>query len=203
MIDLLLGLLTPDRGEIAVDDRPLVGQGVSQWRQRCGYVPQDVFLTDESLAGNIAFGVPPDERDDAAIRLAAETAHLSDVVGSLERGFESESGERGVRLSGGQRQRIGIARALYGAPDVLILDEATSAVDSVTEEAILKGLGALSGKMTLIMIAHRISTLRNCDQIFLMEHGRLVARGTYDELLESEPRFRALAKEWDAPEPDG
>ena len=198
IIDLLLGLLTPDRGEIALDDRPLAGPAVFLWRQRCGYVPQDVFLTDDSLAGNIAFGVPPEERDDAAIHLAAQTAHLSDVVGSLEQGFESESGERGVRLSGGQRQRIGIARALYGAPDVLILDEATSAVDSVTDEAILNGIGALSGKKTLIMITHRISTLRNCDQILLMERGRVAARGTYDELLESEPRFRALAKQWDA-----
>lgn len=199
MIDLLLGLLPPDSGEIALDDRPLAGQALDLWRKRCGYVPQDVFLTDESLAGNIALGIPPDERDDAAIRAAAETAHLSELVGSLDQGFDSESGERGVRLSGGQRQRIGIARALYGAPDVLILDEATSAVDSVTEEAILKGIGALSRKTTLIMIAHRISTLQNCDQIFLMEHGRLAARGTYDELLESEPRFRALAKEWDTP----
>ena len=202
MIDLLLGLLPPDSGEIALDDRPLAGQAVDLWRQRCGYVPQDVFLTDESLAGNIAFGIPPDERDEEAIRLAAEIAHLSDVVGSLDQGFDSASGERGVRLSGGQRQRIGIARALYGAPDVLILDEATSAVDSVTEEAILKGIGALSGKMTLIMIAHRISTLKSCDQIFLMEHGGLAARGTYDELIESEPRFRALAKEWDTPAPE-
>lgn len=201
MIDLLLGLLPPDSGGIALDDQPLVDQAVSLWRQRCGYVPQDVFLTDESLAGNIAFGVPADERDDAAVRVAAEVAQLADVVGSLEEGFESESGERGVRLSGGQRQRIGIARGLYGASDVLILDEATSVLDSVTEDAILKGIGALSDKKTLIMISHRISTLRNCDQIFLMEQGRLAARGTYDELLESEPRFQALTKEWDVPEP--
>lgn len=195
VVDLLLGLLDPEKGAFFLDDQALTAAAHHEWGRRCAYVPQEIFLTDDSIGGNIAFGIPPEERDADAIENAARAANLEELVGSLNEGLDTGTGEQGVRLSGGQRQRIGIARALYASPDVLVFDEATSALDSVTEEAVLGAIRDMAGTRTVVMIAHRISTVRGCDRIFLMDGGELVAQGSYDELLASEPRFSSLANE--------
>jgi ABC-type multidrug transport system fused ATPase/permease subunit len=155
-------------------------------------VPQQIFLTDDTVSANIAFG--RDTIDQAAVERAARTAELHDfVMRELPKGYDTFVGERGVRLSGGQRQRIGIARALYHDPDVLILDEATSALHNLTERAVMDAVHNLGHAKTIVMIAHRLSTVRDCDTIFMLEQGRVVASGSYDELLETNRQFRALA----------
>lgn len=193
LVDLILGLLTPTDGALMVDGAPLDGSGRRAWRQRCGYVPQDVFLSDDTIAANIAFGLPEAKVDAAAVERAAQIAQLHDFVMSLPDGYGTAVGERGVRLSGGQRQRIGIARALYPDPDVLVLDEATSALDNATEAAVLDTIHALAHKKTLLVIAHRLTTVRACDMIYLIDNGTVAARGTFAELSERDERFRALA----------
>jgi ABC-type multidrug transport system fused ATPase/permease subunit len=157
-------------------------------------VPQHIFLSDDSVAANIAFGKNEHEIDMQAVQNAAKIAELHDfVAGVLPKGYQTFVGERGVRLSGGQRQRIGIARALYHDPDVLILDEATSALDSLTERAIMKSVDQIGSRKTIILIAHRLSTVRNCDHIFFLDQGQLIAQGTYSMLFESCPQFRKIA----------
>lgn len=162
-VDLLLGLHTPTAGRILVDGVPLEAENLRAWRAGIGYVPQDIFLIDESIIANIAFGLPEKEIDPAAVRAAAEAAQIrSFIEKDLPRGFETKVGERGVRLSGGQRQRIGLARALYHRPELLILDEATSALDNATEAEVMKAINKLRGKITLIIVAHRLSTVKGC-----------------------------------------
>jgi len=157
-------------------------------------VPQQVFLCDDTITRNIALGLPDAEIDMTRVEQVARLARLhSFVVGELPKGYDTVVGDRGIRLSGGQRQRIGIARALYTDPDLLVLDEATSALDNVTENAVLEALQALAGRKTIVMVAHRLTTVRGCDIICIMEQGRIVERGSYDELMGSSPRFRALA----------
>ncbi|WP_297970636.1 ATP-binding cassette domain-containing protein, partial [uncultured Amaricoccus sp.] len=159
-----------------------------------GYVPQQIFLADDTVAANIAFGRAAEDIDQAAVERAAKIAELdSFVMRELSDGYATKVGERGVRLSGGQRQRIGIARALYHDPDVLILDEATSALDNLTERAVMDAVHNLGRAKTVVMIAHRLSTVRECDTIFMLEGGRVVAEGSYDELIASNRQFRALA----------
>ena len=159
-----------------------------------GYVPQHIFLADSSVAANIAFGIAADQIDMAAVERAARVANLHDfVMSDLPQGYLTLVGERGVRLSGGQRQRIGIARALYRNPDVLILDEATSALDNLTERAVMEAVHNLGGEKTVIMIAHRLSTVEECDTIFLLEQGRLVAQGSYADLVAGNDTFRRMA----------
>jgi ABC-type multidrug transport system fused ATPase/permease subunit len=193
-VDLILGLLTPDKGRIVVDDVPLGPDNMRAWQNAIGYVPQQIFLTDDTVAANIAFGLPPEARNMAAVERAARLAELHDfVTGDLPQGYDTEVGERGVRLSGGQRQRIGIARALYHNPSVLILDEATSALDNLTERAVMDAVTNLAHAKTIIMIAHRLTTVRACDTIFLMENGNLAAQGTFDELVEGSETFRRMA----------
>jgi ABC-type multidrug transport system fused ATPase/permease subunit len=193
-VDLILGLLTPTSGQVLVDDVVISGANVRGWQDVIGYVPQQIYLMDDTVAANIAFGVPREKRDLAAIERAARLAELHDfVIHELPKGYDTEVGERGVRLSGGQRQRIGIARALYHDPDVLILDEATSALDNLTERAVMEAVHNLSHRKTIIMIAHRLTTVRNCDNIFLLEKGRLAAQGTYDELIAGNEAFRRMA----------
>jgi ABC-type multidrug transport system fused ATPase/permease subunit len=196
-MDIILGLLSPADGALVVDGREISDDGARRtWRQSLGYVPQQIFLTDDSVAANIAFGQAPEDIDLAAVEHAARMAQLHDfVMSEMPNGYASEVGDRGVRLSGGQRQRIGIARALYHDPDVLILDEATSALDNVTERAVMESVAALGGAKTIIMVAHRLSTVRHCDEIFLLEGGKLSARGTYDELLETSEAFRNMAQD--------
>ena len=194
-VDLILGLLRPQAGRIGVDGQELTDDHVRLWHRSLGYVPQQIFLSDDTVAGNIAFGLPEKRIDMRAVEQAAKIANLHDfVVHELPDGYRTRVGERGVRLSGGQRQRIGIARALYHDPDVLILDEATSALDNLTEQAVMEAVHNLANRKTIVLIAHRLTTVRNCDRIFLLEQGNLVASGTYEDLVASSERFRALAE---------
>jgi ATP-binding cassette, subfamily B, bacterial PglK len=195
LVDIILGLLTPDEGELAVDGVAITPKNVRNWQRNLGYVPQHIYLSDNSIAQNIAFGIPKDKIDLTAVEKAARIANLHDfIINDLPGGYETIVGERGIRLSGGQRQRIGIARALYHDPAVLILDEATSALDNVTEESVFEAIRNVAKSKTAIMIAHRISTVRDCDVIYVIEQGRIVSQGSYEELLGSSDRFRALAQ---------
>jgi len=194
LVDLILGLLTPDAGELRVDGTVIRGANLRDWQKTLGYVPQSIFLTDDSVAANIAFGVPRDQIDMAAVERAARIAALHDfVVSEMPQGYDTLVGERGVRLSGGQRQRIGIARALYRDPTLLIMDEATSALDNITERVVMEAVQRIRSDKTIILIAHRLTTVKGCDTIFLMDKGRLVAQGTYDELLAGNETFRRMA----------
>lgn len=194
VVDLLMGLLRPDGGSLRVDGVDIDDARLRAWQRSIGHVPQQVFLCDDSIARNIAFGLPDAEIDMSRVERAAKVARLHDfVVSSLPEGYGTVVGDRGIRLSGGQRQRIGIARALYCDPDLLVLDEATSALDNVTENAVLEALQALAGRKTVVMVAHRLSTVRACDLICVMEQGRIVERGRYDELIGASRRFQALA----------
>lgn len=194
LVDVILGLLQPEAGVLRVDEQVLTQEGRRAWQRNIGYVPQQIFLSDDTVTANIAFGVPPENVERPRVERAARLANLhSFIMEGLPNGYDTVVGERGVRLSGGQRQRIGIARALYSDPAVLLLDEATSALDGVTEHAVMDAVRNLGGKKTIIVVAHRLSTVRECDAIFIMEKGELVARGTYDALLETSPQFRKLA----------
>jgi ABC-type multidrug transport system fused ATPase/permease subunit len=180
LVDLILGLHTPQTGVIRVDGKPLATDNMASWRQIIGYVPQDIYLLDDTIAANIAFGV--EQADSAALREAAMGAQILDFIEKeLPQGFQTTVGERGVRLSGGQRQRIGLARALYHRPQVLILDEATSALDHQTELAVMETIHRLQGTLTIITIAHRLSTLERCDRIIRMENGKTTPRTTEAE----------------------
>jgi ABC-type multidrug transport system fused ATPase/permease subunit len=166
LVDLLLGLYQPTAGEILIDERPLTPELVPSWQASIGYVPQDIFLIDDTIARNVAFGLPDNEIDPARLREACAMAQLLDFIETdLPLGFDTYVGERGVRLSGGQRQRIGLARALYHRPSLLILDEATSALDMATEAKLLQALRGLAGKLTMVVAAHRLSAVANCDQL--------------------------------------
>jgi ABC-type bacteriocin/lantibiotic exporter with double-glycine peptidase domain len=166
LVDLLLGLHVPQSGRICVDDQPLSPANMPAWRHIIGYVPQDIYLLDDTVEANIAFGMDPKEVDPAALREAAQGAQILEFIEKeLPHGFKTTVGERGVRLSGGQRQRIGLARALYHRPQVLILDEATSALDNQTELAVMETIHRLQGTLTIITIAHRLSTLERCDRV--------------------------------------
>ncbi len=164
LVDLILGLHSPSSGIIKVDAEPITQENISCWRSMIGYVPQDIYLLDDTIAANIAFGIDPKTIDSNALEEAARGAHILDFIRSLPEGFDTVVGERGVRLSGGQRQRIGVARALFHSPEVLVLDEATSALDVDTEKAVMDTITQLNGKLTIIIIAHRLSTLEKCDR---------------------------------------
>lgn len=194
LIDLVLGLLTPDAGEIRVDGTPITRDNVRAWQRTLGYVPQSIYLTDDTVAANIAFGVPRDAIDMAAVERAAKVAALHGfVMQEMPQEYQTMVGERGVRLSGGQRQRIGIARALYHDPSLLIMDEATSALDNITERDVMDAVQNIRADKTIILIAHRLSTVRNCDTIFLLENGQVASSGTYDELVAGNATFREMA----------
>ena len=166
LVDLLLGLYQPTKGEILIDGSPLTPALVPAWQASIGYVPQDIFLIDDTIARNVAFGLPDDEIDPEQLREACATAQILDFIETeLRDGFDTIVGERGIRLSGGQRQRIGLARALYHRPSLLILDEATSALDMATEAKLLDALRSLAGKLTMVVAAHRLSAVANCDQL--------------------------------------
>jgi ABC-type multidrug transport system fused ATPase/permease subunit len=193
-VDLILGLLQPEKGQITVDGTPINASNVRSWQRAIGYVPQDIFLSDDTIAGNIAFGLPDKQIDHEAVVKAAKVANLHEfVVNELPESYQTHVGERGTRLSGGQKQRIGIARALYHDPDVIVMDEATSALDNTTERAIMEAVNNLAGQKTIIMIAHRLSTVRQSDIIYFLESGEVVAKGSYEELLEDSSDFRAMA----------
>lgn len=174
MVDIILGVLEPSSGTVKVDGYE-IRNIPNVWKRKIGYIPQDIFLSDDSIRHNIAFGIDGEEIDDEAVSRALEQAQLKEFIGELPDGLDTFVGERGVRLSGGQRQRIGIARALYHDPEILFMDEATSALDHETENEIIKAIDLLKGEKTLIIIAHRISTIENCDIVFEMKRGRLVS----------------------------
>ena len=194
VVDIIMGLLVSQQGEMRVDGIPITGGAIRDWQNNLGYVPQHIFLTDDTVAANIAFGTPPNEIDQDAVERAARIADLHHfVMEELPNGYQTMVGERGIRLSGGQRQRIGIARALFHDPDVLVLDEATSALDNLTEKAVMDAVHNLGHRKTIILIAHRLSTVRECDVIFLLEHGKLKASGTFTELVERDESFSLMA----------
>lgn len=192
LVDILLGLLPPDAGQVRVDGVDIVGS-VRAWQRNLGYVPQSPYLLDDTVRRNIAFGIPDEEIDNRAIAEAARMAQLSDLIENLPKGLDNEIGERGVRLSGGQRQRIVIARALYRQPAVLVFDEATSELDNLTELEIAAEINALAGQKTIVVIAHRMTSVRNCDIIVFLVEGRVADIGDYDELLARNTDFRRLA----------
>jgi len=192
LVNILLGLLEPSTGSLKIDDTLITPENVRRWQKNIGFVSQDIFLTDDTLRRNIALGVADQDISEAQIDHAVATAQLREFVDSLNDGVETIVGENGVRLSGGQRQRIGVARALYHHPDVLIFDEATSALDSETEAKITETLDMLRGKKTLIIIAHRMTTVQNCDFLVFMENGVIVETGSYYQLIESNDSFRQM-----------
>lgn len=193
LVDLILGLLEPSDGQLLVDGSPLNRDNIRNWQRNIGYVPQDIYLTDDTVRANIAFGLSEENIDDARVEQAARLANLHSFIEGLPAGYQTLVGDRGVRLSGGQRQRIGIARALYSDPSLLILDEATSSLDGITESAVMDAVHGLANKKTILMIAHRLTTVRNCDCIYLLEAGKVAAQGTYDELITSNQTFQRLA----------
>lgn len=182
LVDVILGLLTPEAGDIQVDGVSIYSD-IRAWQNMIGYVPQSIFLTDDTLERNIAFGVPDHYIDSKRLKAAIEAAQLAELVEQLPEGIHTVLGERGVRLSGGQRQRIGIARALYHEREVLVLDEATAALDNETERLVSSAIESLGGTKTVIIIAHRLSTIEHCDCIYLLEKGRVARSGSYQEVV--------------------
>jgi len=182
LIDILLGLLTPSSGSINIDNKN-IETNLLGWQSQIGYVPQSIYLIDDTLRNNIALGIPAHLIDEQSINNAIKSAHLSEYISSLSDGLDTKVGERGVRLSGGQRQRIGIARSLYHNPSILVLDEATSSLDNETESEIMKSINAMHGTRTIIIVAHRLSTVSQCDKIFKMKSGSIIASGIPNEIL--------------------
>jgi HlyD family secretion protein len=193
IVDLVAGLLVPDTGQVVVDDAALNDANRAAWQSCIAYVPQNVFLLDTTIAENIALGVPADAIDRERLHEAARLARLDEMIATLPGHFQHRVGERGVKLSGGQRQRIGIARALYTQASVLILDEATNALDGLTEQELMATLLQLRGRYTIIVIAHHLNMVRACDLIFELHGGKITSSGTYSELLGSSDTFRRLA----------
>ena len=190
MVDIILGLLEAQKGTLQVDGKIITKQNSRSWQRSIGYVPQHIFLSDDTVASNIAFGAEPKSIDQAAVEKAAKIANLHDfVIEELPKQYQTTIGERGVRLSGGQKQRIGIARALYHNPQLLILDEATSALDYQTEQAVMDAINNLGKDITIILIAHRLNTVRNCDIVFKLEKGRLIDQGSFDKIINNNNNF--------------
>ncbi len=191
LVDIILGLLSPQKGDMLVDSMAVTKENLRSWHGNLGYVPQNIYLSNTSVAANIAFGIHQHKIDMEAVQQAAKRAQIHDfIISELKEGYETKIGERGIRLSGGQRQRLGIARALYRNPSVLVMDEATSALDNHTEQAVMEAIDALHGTRTIILIAHRLSTLAKCDKIYQLERGKIVDSGTYEELVEKNQYFR-------------
>lgn len=195
LADLVLGILDPSEGSILADGTRITGENLRAWQQSVGYVPQDIFLTDANILENIAFGLQPHEINEERVRHAAEIAQIDGFIcKELTDGYATAIGERGVRLSGGQRQRLGIARALYHEADLIVFDEATSALDNLTEREVMTAIDALPGDKTVIMIAHRLSTVKTCDRILVLDKGRLVGCDSWEALKENSDAFRRILK---------
>ena len=188
--DILLGLLEPQKGVLQVDEKIITKQNAKSWQRSIGYVPQYIYLADDTVAANIAFGVDTKDINFNSIERASKIARLHDfVINELPQNYNTMVGERGIRLSGGQRQRIGIARALYHNPQVLFLDEGTSALDNQTEKLVMEAVNSLSKDITIIIIAHRLNTIKNCDVIFKLDKGKVIGQGTFNELIKGSKNF--------------
>lgn len=183
LIDIVMGLLDPSDGELIVDGYRITEANVASWQSQVAHVPQTIFLVDSTISANIAFGIPSEKIDIERVHQSAAKAGIFDFIASLPSGYETMVGERGVQLSGGQRQRIGIARALYKRAEILILDEATSALDDATESAVMDAVGQLDKNLTVLIVAHRLSTLSGCDVVYRLEHGEIVDQGSYADIL--------------------
>jgi ATP-binding cassette, subfamily B, bacterial PglK len=192
LLDIVMGLLQPTHGELEIDGQAVTLANYRAWQAHIAHVPQSIFLSDSSIEENIAFGVPKSEIDVERVRGVARQAQLADIIDTWPKGYQTVVGERGVRLSGGQRQRIGIARALYKRADVIIFDEATSALDDKTEHSVMEAIEALPGDLTVLIVAHRLSTLKNCTQVVELAGGGVIARsGTYQEIV-GQPALEAV-----------
>jgi ATP-binding cassette, subfamily B, bacterial PglK len=193
IVDVILGLLEPEKGRITVDGKDIY-TNLQAWQRNIGYIPQFIYLTDDTIRHNVALGLEDEEIDEEKLWKAIRTAQLESFVHTLSEGVETVIGERGIRLSGGQRQRIGIARALYHDPEVLIMDEATSALDSSTEKALIESIDKLKGERTIIMIAHRLTTVQNCDTLYFVKDCRIESHGNYNELVNNNEEFRRMSE---------
>ena len=194
VVDIILGLLEAQKGNLKVDNKIITKQNSRSWQRSIGYVPQHIYLSDDTIAANIAFGVDPKDVVQSKVEQTSKIANLHEfIVKELPKQYKTTIGERGVRLSGGQRQRIGIARALYHDPKILILDEATSALDEKTEEKVMDAVNNLNKDMTIILIAHRLSTVKKCNQIYLLKNGQIENHGTFEELIKVNENFRVNA----------
>jgi len=195
LVDIVLGLLRPTEGRLLIDGVEVTEENLRAWQANLGYVPQSIYLTDGTITDNIAFGIPAERIDHEAVHRAAHIANLGQFIeNELPGAYNATIGERGLRLSGGQRQRLGIARALYSDPHVLVMDEATSALDGLTESAIMEAIETLTGSKTIIIIAHRLATLKDADVIYMLDKGRVVAQGTYEGLLSGNELFQQMAR---------
>ncbi|QFU01525.1 Lipid A export ATP-binding/permease protein MsbA [Halomonas sp. THAF5a] len=192
-VDLLLGLVEAQQGNVIIDGEPLTPDNLRRWQASVGFVPQQIFLADASILENVGFGLSREQIDEGRVREALRLAQLEDLVEKLPEGIETRIGERGVRLSGGQRQRIGIARALYQQASVLVLDEATSALDGITERRVMNDIHRLAGDRTIVLVAHRLTTVKDCDIIYMLEAGRVTDSGTYEELASRNTTFQMMA----------
>lgn len=195
LVDIFLGLLKPGQGDVFVDENKIDLSNIREWQNSIGYVPQQIYLSDQTIAENIAFGLSMDELNLNRVKKVAKIARIDEFISSeLEEGYNTKVGERGVRLSGGQKQRIGIARALYNKPSLLILDEATSALDNITEKAVMDSITDEFKNLTMIIIAHRLNTVRMCNCIHLLNNGEIVSSGTYEQLLSSSNEFNEMVQ---------
>tara|TARA_B100000287_G_scaffold425530_1_gene471980 strand:- start:392 stop:2188 length:1797 start_codon:yes stop_codon:yes gene_type:complete len=193
LIDILLCLIEPQQGQMKIDEKTINDQNRRSWQNTIGFVAQSIFLSEGTIAENVAFGIPEDQIDFNQVLKVLKLAHLSELIESLDQGIYTKVGERGVQLSGGQRQRIGIARALYHKAEVLVFDEATSSLDGITEKMIMEAIHEFSGKKSIILIAHRLKTVKKCDKIFFIDKGRVADQGTYQELIEKNEHFKNMA----------
>ncbi len=195
LVDIIIGLYRPSAGHVRLDGTSLNDIDMKSWQHQIGYVPQFPYMADDTLKANVALGTPRREVDEVRVRQCLDLANLTEFINGLPQGLDTPVGDRGIRMSGGQRQRVAIARAFYQSPQILVLDEATSSLDTVSEKEVQQAVAHLRGKVTLLVIAHRLATVRECDEVVYMEHGHVVARGTFEELLLSCPGFRLLANQ--------
>ena len=193
LIDIVLSLVSPQKGHLSIDGKMITKDNYRSWQNSIGFVAQNIFLSEGSFLENVAFGLPNDQMDVDKAKQALKLAHLHEFIETLEQGYETRVGERGVQLSGGQRQRIGIARALYNESSILVFDEATSSLDGITEKIIMEAIQSFGGKKTIILVTHRLNTVKNCDHIFFIDSGKIVDQGTYLHLINTNSKFQRMA----------